>query len=46
VNVKCAPELAAELARLTVTWPGFLGKQVWVVADGASAKTPSLKPMR
>jgi hypothetical protein len=30
----------------TVTWLGFLGKPVWVVADGAYAKAPFLKPMR
>ena len=29
-----------------VTWLGFLGKPLWVVADGAYAKAPFLKPMR
>jgi DDE superfamily endonuclease len=39
-------ELAVELMRWAVTWLGFLGKVVWVVADGAYAKAPFLKPMR
>lgn len=39
-------ELAVELVRWAVTWLGFLGKPVWVVADGAYAKAPFLKPMR
>src|SRR5262249_61079215 len=39
-------ELAVELMRWAVTWLGFLGKRVWVVADGAYAKAPFLKPMR
>jgi hypothetical protein len=38
-------ELAVELMRWAVTWLGFLGKQLWVVADGAYAKAPFLKPM-
>ncbi|MDB5313406.1 MAG: hypothetical protein JWO38_7608 [Gemmataceae bacterium] len=29
-----------------MTWLGFLGKRVWVVADGAYATAPFLKPMR
>src|SRR5215211_6179838 len=37
-------ELAVELVRWAVTWLGFLGKPVWVVADGAYAKAPFLKP--
>jgi hypothetical protein len=37
-------ELAADLVRWAVTWLGFLGKPVWVVADGAYAKAPFLKP--
>lgn len=39
-------ELAADLMRWAVSWLGFLGKAVWVVADGAYAKAPFLKPMR
>jgi len=39
-------ELAADLMRWAVRWLGFLGKPVWVVADGAYAKAPFLKPMR
>jgi hypothetical protein len=39
-------ELAVDLMRWAVRWLGFLGKPVWVVADGAYAKAPFLKPMR
>src|SRR3954471_385515 len=39
-------EMAVELMRWAETWLGFLGKPVWVVADGAYAKAPFLKPMR
>lgn len=39
-------ELAVDLMRWAVSWLGFLGKPVWVVADGAYAKTPFLKPLR
>ena len=39
-------ELAADLMRWAVSWLGFLGKPVWVVADGAYAKAPFLKPLR
>ena len=39
-------ELAVELMRWAVTWLGFLGKRMWVVADGAYAKAPFLKPVR
>jgi DDE superfamily endonuclease len=39
-------ELAVDLMRWAVTWLGFLGKPLWVVADGAYAKAPFLKPMR
>jgi hypothetical protein len=39
-------ELAADLLRWAVSWLGFLGKPLWVVADGAYAKAPFLKPMR
>jgi DDE superfamily endonuclease len=39
-------ELAVELVRWAVSWLGHLGKRVWVVADGAYAKAPFLKPMR
>jgi DDE superfamily endonuclease len=38
--------LAVELMRWAKCWLGFLGKPVWVVADGAYAKAPFLKPMR
>lgn len=39
-------ELAADLVRWAARWLGFLGKPLWVVADGAYAKAPFLKPMR
>lgn len=39
-------ELAVELIRWAKVWLGFLGKPMWVVADGAYAKAPFLKPMR
>lgn len=39
-------ELAVELVRWAVSWLGHLGKRVWVVADGAYAKAPFLRPMR
>jgi hypothetical protein len=39
-------ELALDLMRWAVRWFGFLGKPVWVVADGAYAKAPFLGPMR
>src|SRR4051794_39494049 len=39
-------ELAVDLMRWAVRWLGFLGKRLWVVADGAYAKAPFLKPMR
>lgn len=39
-------EMAVELVRWAVSWLGHLGKPVWVVADGAYAKAPFLKPMR
>ncbi|HVT97322.1 MAG TPA: transposase [Acidobacteriaceae bacterium] len=39
-------ELAVELMRWAATWLGFLGQRLWVVADGAYAKAPFLKPMR
>jgi hypothetical protein len=39
-------ELAADLMRWAVRWLGFLGKPLWVAADGAYAKAPFLKPMR
>jgi DDE superfamily endonuclease len=38
-------ELAVELVRWAVTWLGFLGKRLWVVADGAYAQGPFLKPV-
>ncbi len=39
-------ELAVDLMRWAVSWLGFLGRPVWVVADGAYAKAAFLKPMR
>jgi hypothetical protein len=39
-------ELAVDLMRWAVRWLGFLGKPMWVVADGAYATAPFLKPMR
>ena len=39
-------ELAVELMRWAVAWLGFLGKRLWVVADGAYAKAPFLRSMR
>jgi hypothetical protein len=39
-------EMAAGLMRWAVAWLGFLGKPLWVVADGAYAKAPFLRPMR
>jgi hypothetical protein len=39
-------ELAVDLMRWAALWLGFLGKSLWVVADGAYAKAPFLKPMR
>jgi hypothetical protein len=39
-------EMAVELMRWAVTWLGFLGQPIWVVADGAYAKAPFLRPMR
>jgi hypothetical protein len=38
-------ELAVELVRWAVLWLGFLGKALWVVADGAYAKAAFLKPL-
>src|SRR6266540_4599305 len=37
-------ELAVELVRWAKCWLGFLGKPLWVVADGAYAKAAVLKP--
>jgi hypothetical protein len=39
-------ELAADLLSWAKCWLGFLGQPLWVVADGAYAKAPFLKPMR
>jgi hypothetical protein len=39
-------ELAAGLVRWAKGWLDFWGQSVWVVADGAYAKAPFLKPMR
>lgn len=38
-------ELAAGLVRWARAWLGFLGKPLWVVADGAYAKAAFLKPL-
>ena len=38
-------ELAVELVQWAVTWLKFLGKPLWVVADGAYAKAAFLKPL-
>jgi hypothetical protein len=38
-------ELAVELVRWATIWLGFLGKPLWVVADGAYAKAAFLKPV-
>lgn len=38
-------ELAAELARWLTEWLGQTGKALWLVADGAYAKRPFLKPV-
>jgi hypothetical protein len=38
-------ELAAELARWLTEWLGETGKALWLVADGAYAKRPFLKPV-
>src|SRR5215469_14893051 len=37
-------ELAAELARWLKLWLSNLGKEMWLVVDGAYAKRPFLKP--
>src|SRR5262249_46391812 len=39
-------ELAVDLMQWAARWLGFLGKRLWVTADGAYAKAPFLKPMR
>jgi hypothetical protein len=39
-------EMAVELVRWASSWLGHLGTPVWVVADGAYAKAPVLKPLR
>jgi hypothetical protein len=39
-------ELGVELMRWARCWLGMLGNPLWVVADGAYATTPLLKPMR
>jgi DDE superfamily endonuclease len=39
-------ELAVDLMRWARCWLGMLGKPLWVVADGAYAKAPFLKPMK
>ena len=37
-------ELGVELLRWARAWLKSLGKSIWVVADGAYAKAPFLKP--
>ena len=37
-------QLAVELLKWAKLWLGLLGKPLWVVADGAYAKAPFLKP--
>src|SRR5262249_43946687 len=37
-------ELAADMARWLLEWLGQSGKALWLVADGAYAKRPFLKP--
>src|SRR5512142_1564513 len=39
-------QLAVELLKWAKWWLGLLGKPLWVVADGASAKAPFLKPAK
>jgi hypothetical protein len=39
-------ELAVDLMRWAECWLGMLGKPLWVVADGAYAKAPFLKPVK
>jgi hypothetical protein len=39
-------EMAVGLVRWAKVWLGFLGKPLWVVADGAYAKAPFLKAAR
>jgi hypothetical protein len=39
-------ELAVDLMRWAARWLGMLGKPIWVVADGAYATAPLLKPLR
>ncbi len=39
-------ELAVELLRWACGWLKYLGKPLWLVADGAYAKAPLLKPAR
>lgn len=39
-------ELAAELARWLHAWLSSLGKELWLVVDGAYAKRPFLKPAK
>jgi hypothetical protein len=39
-------ELAAELARWLHAWLSSLGKELWLVVDGAYAKRPFLRPVK
>jgi hypothetical protein len=39
-------ELAAELVRWLKVWLSHLGKELWLVVDGAYAKRPFLKPAK
>jgi hypothetical protein len=36
-------DMAAEMVKWLATWLGYLGKKLWIVADGAYAKRPLLK---
>jgi DDE superfamily endonuclease len=46
VGFRTKLELAAELAAWASDWLRYLGKPLWVVADGAYAKRPFLKASR
>jgi hypothetical protein len=43
VTFRTKLEMAAELVEWFAAWLGFLGKKLWLVADGAYAKRPFLK---
>src|SRR5579872_2179065 len=44
-NFRTKLELAVDLARWLKTWLGRAGKALWLVADGAYAKRPFLRPV-